>query len=146
MLITPSNSQPIQLIIKPIINHNETKVVCVKVNDIRPKYQDLQEWMLDPNNVYIGRRGIVFISRVRYPPKDSIWCNPFKIQGSLTREQVIDQYRYYIINKIRNQEITLDQLQTLRGKNLGCWCKERGQNISCHGDVLVELLNNGVTF
>ena len=41
-------------------------VVNVKVNCIRPKYNNLEEWMTDPNNVYIGRKGIVFINSERF--------------------------------------------------------------------------------
>ena len=41
-----------------------SSVVNVKVAHIRPKYNDLEEWTKDPNNVYIGRAGIVFINGV----------------------------------------------------------------------------------
>lgn len=127
----------------PIVE-GETKVVCVKVNDIRPKYNDLGEWMEDPNNVYIARKGVVFITRngtkTRFPERDSIWANPYKIGGTVTRENVIELYRNHIINKIRTGEISRTELEKLRGKNLGCWCKEKGLNIQCHGDVLLELL------
>jgi len=123
----------------------QTNVICVKVKDIRPKYKDLKQWAEDPNNVYIGRRGVVFITdetgtKVRYPSHDSIWANPFKIEGITTRETSIQQYRNYILNKLQNGEISIDELEKLRGKTLGCWCKEGGQDIPCHGDVLVELL------
>jgi len=59
---------------------NETRVVNVKVAHIRPKYNNLAEWMADPNNVYIGRRGIVFIDKVRFPKENSAFANPFKIK------------------------------------------------------------------
>ena len=39
----------------------KTVVVNVKVSNIRPKYKHLKEWIQDSNNVYIGRKGIVFI-------------------------------------------------------------------------------------
>lgn len=127
-----------------IVTAKDTRVVCVKVNDIRPKYNDLGEWMDDPNNVYIARKGVVFITRngikSRYPEKDSIWANPYKIGGTVNRENVVELYRNHIINKIRSGEISCDQLEELRGKNLGCWCKEKGQDIQCHGDILLELL------
>jgi Domain of unknown function (DUF4326) len=111
--------------------------VCnVKVAHIRPQYQNLKEWCEDPNNVYIGRRGIVFIDKVRYPTKDSIYANPYKVSKTLTREDVIRMYRDYIIKKISSGEI---DIEALRGKNLGCWCKPE----ACHGDVLIELLESG---
>ena len=78
-----------------------------------------------PYNVYIGR-----------PSK---WGNPFSHRsGTLaefrvsTREEAITKYRAWIIQQPR----LLEQLPELRGKILGCWCAPK----SCHGDVLVELL------
>jgi hypothetical protein len=44
-----------------------TTVVCVKVDFIRPEYKNLEEWMRNPNNVYIGRSGVVFINGERFP-------------------------------------------------------------------------------
>ena len=119
-----------------------TEVANVKVACIRPKYQNLKVWMEDPNNVYIGRRGIVFIDGVRYPPKDSIFANPFKVGKNGDREEVIAKYREYIIDKIESGEIPLEEVENLEGKTLGCWChdiKEKGP--PCHGDVLVEILS-----
>jgi hypothetical protein len=60
------------------------------------------------------------------------WGNPFVIGRDGTRSEVIEKYRNYIL---KNQEL-LDSLDELKGKVLGCWCKPK----SCHGDVLVELL------
>jgi hypothetical protein len=42
-------------------------VVNCKVQYIRPKYNNLKEWMNDPNNIYIGRGGVVFIDKKRFP-------------------------------------------------------------------------------
>ena len=108
-------------------------VVNVKVKYIRPKYDNLRDWTEDPNNVYIGRGKIVFIDGVRYPPKASIWANPFK-KGS--REVVCNQYREYLRGQIKNGDITEEDLLSLKGKNLGCWCKPE----QCHGDIIVEFL------
>lgn len=126
------------------------QVVSVKVNDIRPKYNNLYEWMNDPQNVYIGRRGVVFIdgilnseSKIRYPLVDSIWANPFKITDRCTREQCISLYRNYILEKIRNGDITRDDILNLKGKTLGCWCKTKtAPHTPCHGDVLINIINS----
>jgi hypothetical protein len=115
--------------------HKQTTVVNVKVSNIRPQYKNLEEWMSDSNNVYIGRRCIVFIDGKRFPSVDSPWCNPFKITDSCNREKVIKLYKKYITKKISSGELDIEEL---RGKNLGCWCKPN----LCHGDVLVELLQN----
>ena len=52
----------------------------VKVKNIRPNYDRLQDWMLNPNREYIGRCGVVFINKERYPKKLSQWANPFKVK------------------------------------------------------------------
>jgi hypothetical protein len=75
----------------------------------------------DKYDVYIGR-----------PSK---WGNPFKVGRDGTREEVIEKYREWI----KTQPELLAQLGELRGKILGCWCKPK----ACHGDVLVELIENG---
>lgn len=36
-------------------------VVNVKVTYIRPSFMNLEEWCKDANNVYIGRKGVVFV-------------------------------------------------------------------------------------
>jgi hypothetical protein len=110
-----------------------TRVVCVKVKDTRPEYQNLREWMANENNVYIGRRGVVFIDGKRFPLVDSMWANPFK-HGS--RQEVVERYTKHITEKLRNGDITVDQVMSLKGKTLGCWCKPK----PCHGDVLVDLI------
>ena len=113
-----------------------TRVVCVKVKSIRPQYSNLKEWMDDPQNVYIGRGGVVFIDNMRFPKEDSIWANPYKIGKDGTREEVIAKYRNHINDSIKKKKITKEQLCDLRGRTLGCWCKPD----ACHGDILVELI------
>jgi len=108
-------------------------VVNVKVKYIRPKYDNLKEWMEDSQNVYIGRRGIVFIDKERFPKIDSPFANPFKIEKDGTREEVIKKYREYILKKFTVDEIRFK----LEGKKLGCWCHPE----SCHGDVLLQIIN-----
>jgi len=117
----------------------ETKVINVRVANIRPQYNNLKEWMKDTNNVYIGRGGILVIDNVRFPKENSIWANPYKIDDSngITRDNVIEKYRTYIIQKIENNDVLKQKLLQMKGKTLGCWCKPE----ACHGDVLVELID-----
>lgn len=114
-------------------------VVNVKVKYIRPKYNNLEEWMSDRNNVYIGRSGVVFINSIRFPKANSVWSNPFKIGRDGNRDDVILKYETYIKQKIENKEVDLGEI---RGKILGCWCKEPNNDIACHGDVLLKLLKD----
>lgn len=117
-------------------DNNKMDVVNVKVAYIRPKYNTLKDWMDDPNNVYIGRAGIVFVDGVRFPKSASIFANPFKI-GKLTRDEVLIEYERYIRQKLLEDAHYAEELLKLRGKHLGCWCKPE----PCHGDILIKILN-----
>jgi hypothetical protein len=112
------------------------KVVNVKVNNLRPKYNNLKEWCQDCNNVYIGRKGIVPINNTRFPYESSIWANPFKITKEMSREECIEKYEQYIRKKIIDEDLQ-EELLKLKGKNLGCWCKPE----ACHGDILLKLIS-----
>ena len=79
----------------------------------------------EPYDVYIGRSS---------NPKD-IWGNPFVIGRDGNRDQVIEKYRQYLLT---NHALRA-RIEELRGKVLGCWCKP---NNACHGDVIVEFLEN----
>jgi len=83
--------------------------------------------MKEKYDVYIGRPGK--------------WGNPFTHKDGTraqfkvsTRQEAVEKYREYILE---NKEL-MNSLEELKGKVLGCWCKPQ----ACHGDVLVELLEN----
>lgn len=95
----------------------------------------------DPNIVYIGRSQFT----------STHFGNPFTHNSKKglayiilpTRELAIAAYKEWLegtswtnIEQRRRQWI-LDNLHTLKGKKLGCFCKP----LSCHGDILIELLN-----
>ena len=112
-------------------------VVNVKVAHIRPAYQNLAVWMQDPRNVYIGRRGVVFIDGRRFPAADSVFANPFKIgKGHGTREAVVKAFEAHFRARLQAEPGLVAALQGLRGKRLGCWCAPA----ACHGHVLTKLL------
>lgn len=115
-----------------------TSVVNVRVDSIRPLgYDTLKTWIADrTKNVYIGRAGVVFVDGVRFPLTASLFANPFKIGKDGTREEVLTKYREYMTARLEDSDELVDQLLTLRGKNLGCWCAPE----PCHGNVLVELM------
>lgn len=82
----------------------------------------------EPFDIYIGR--------------PSLWGNCFSFkEGTLakfkvaTREESIEKYRQWILT----QGHLLVRIGELKGKVLGCWCKPA----ACHGDVLVDLIENG---
>jgi hypothetical protein len=70
-----------------------------------------------------------------YIGRPSKWGNPFFLDSEDSREEVIQKYRNWIVT----QEHLMSDLKNLRGKRLGCWCAPK----ACHGDVLVELINDG---
>jgi hypothetical protein len=107
-------------------------VVNVRVQYIRPQYANLREWMADRQNVYIGRPGIVFLQGERFPKRGSVFANPFKGAGALER------YERYIHRRLACEPTLVNELRSLRGKRLGCWCHPA----PCHGDVLRKLLDD----
>jgi len=58
--------------------------------------------------------------------------NPFTIGKDGTREEVVEKYREWI----KTQHHLMNSLNELKDKVLGCFCHPK----SCHGDVLIELI------
>lgn len=112
-------------------------VVNCKVKYIRPRFNDLKEWMDDPDNIYIGRAEIVFIDGRRFPKSSSNFANPFKIGKDGTRDEVIQKYKNYITEKIKTNNSLKLELVNMKNKNLGCWCAPE----RCHGYVLLDLID-----
>ena len=82
-------------------------------------------------DVYIGRR----LCMGGWNLPQSEWANPFTVKECGGDASVaVAKYRMYILE----QPDLLEKVHTLRGKTLGCWCKNRPDD-PCHGDVLVEL-------
>lgn len=95
-------------------------------------YADLQQWLKDPNHVYIGR------DMTHYVPgaKASKWANPFTIK-KYGIDKCLEMYHQYLLN---NPQL-LSSLNELRGKVLGCWCVEP-DNYKCHGLILKKLIDD----
>ena len=74
----------------------------------------------------------IYMGRAMPGYKGSAFANPFHIGKDGTRSEVIAKYKVWLLG----QPELLAQLELLRGKRLGCWCKPR----ECHVDILVELL------
>jgi hypothetical protein len=43
---------------------------------------------------------------------------------------------------LTNKEL-INQIKELKGKDLGCWCKNKGDEY-CHGDLLLKLANSDI--
>lgn len=76
-----------------------------------------------------------------YIGRPSEWGNPYSHKPGTaaqflvnTREEAIEEYRKHLIRQLRSGEVTIQQLQELSGKTLGCWCHPK----ACHGDILAK--------
>ena len=118
-----------------------TRVINVKVANLRPSFNTLKEWVeANPtNHVYIGRPGVVFVDGVRYPPANhpssKLFSNPFKIAASSSRDQVVENFRKYALERMKIDAEFRKGVFGLKGKVLGCWCAP----LKCHGDILKEI-------
>ena len=63
------------------------------------------------------------------------WGNQFKMGKRYdgTRDEVCEKYAAWLLQ----QRHLLDELSSLRGRALGCWCAPK----RCHADTLAGLLN-----
>lgn len=83
--------------------------MCTVVNKYKEEY-----------DVYIGR--------------GSKWGNPFVIGKDGTREEVIEKYRLWLWEQIKDGHILKEDLLKLDNQRLGCFCKPQ----ACHGDVIAR--------
>lgn len=96
---------------------SETKVIHIRNKNKYP----------EEKLVYIGR-----------PSK---YENPFKLQNKyddFEREVVVEKFRKLFYDKIESNSTFLNDILSLRGKILYCYCKPK----QCHGDIIIEFLNN----
>ena len=63
------------------------------------------------------------------------WGNPFRIADGASREQVVARYRVELWRRIRAGEVSLEELASLHGKTLACWCWPARP---CHAEVLAR--------
>jgi len=122
---------------------NITKTMCIKVENLRKNgYSSLEEWLKNPNNVYVGRRGRIFITEEKegvktrrlfhYP--QSKFANPYKVDKQNPVENCIHQYILHLLANIQ----LYSEIKELKGKTLGCFCN---QNNPCHAKVLADIAN-----
>ena len=84
----------------------------------------------EPYDIYIGRAG---------KGRDGYYGNPFRIvdgQRGTTKEQ----FTKYFNERIQNDPVFKEKVLQMKGKILGCFCKQEHKEFWCHGDVYVEYL------
>ena len=73
--------------------------------------------------------GAVYIGR------PSEWGNPFMIDPHRTREEAVNLYLEYVMERPE----LMERIKTeLKGKDLVCFCSPK----ICHGDILLAIANN----
>lgn len=113
---------------------SKTTIVNVHVGNLRPEYENLMEWLQDPDHIYIGRDMSFYVDGA-FPSK---WCNPYKIAkpgrknaNCASLDESLKRYEQHVRDNL------IQDIDELRGKILGCWCKPD----RCHGDILIKILN-----
>lgn len=86
-------------------------------------------WKMPPNTVTVARPGK--------------FGNPFHLDSYEDRETCVRVFRSWLAGDMPNllpeaRFRVLRNLESLRGKNLACWCPPGSP---CHADVLLELAN-----
>lgn len=110
---------------------SSTKLICIKSKNLRTLgFNSLEEWLEDPNHIYIGR-----LCQYVKGTHSSKWRNPFSV-SKYGRDECLRKYKDYI----RSNKELMGSLSELKGKILGCWCHPE----KCHGDILIELLNESL--
>lgn len=102
------------LLIPKLYNMCTTTVVNLKIQ----KY-----------DVYIGREG---------KGQDGYFGNPILLSNLAARGSTLEQYKVYFQNRLINDVEFKRRILELKGKVLGCFCKP----YPCHGDIIIEYLNN----
>lgn len=74
--------------------------------------------------------------------RGSLLGNPYVIGVDGTREQVIERYKEWFKFLLKSK-VFRDELAKLKGKKLGCFCKQPDKEIACHGDTIANYLDNG---
>ena len=76
--------------------------------------------------VYVGR---AWAGRAASP-----WGNPFRGDGA------VEKYRRWIEQRPELIAKLSDELERQGVDALGCWCKRPDRVVSCHADVLAEMI------
>ncbi|KAL3856455.1 hypothetical protein ACJMK2_011212 [Sinanodonta woodiana] len=106
----------------------ETQVVNIRAFNLKKMgYSNLEEWVADPNHIYIGR-GNPYVKGAF----QSKWANPFTVK-KYSRDECIKLYEQHITS----DRHLMAALHELKGKTLGCWCHPE----PCHGHILQRLIS-----
>ena len=77
-----------------------------------------------------------------YGGRPSIYSNPFKIGRDGDRNDVCDKYDVYFQDRIKKDLKFRAAVLKLKGKMVGCYCKEPDKDIRCHLDTIKKWLDS----
>ena len=109
-------------------------VISVRKKELNKKgYKDFQDWIKNPNHIYIGRNMNFYVPGTF----KSKWSNPYTVK-KYGLDKCLELYEKYICSKPE----LMNSLHELENKVLGCWCHDNTTigKIVCHGDILIKLL------
>jgi hypothetical protein len=105
-------------------------------------------WLASPHRVQLSRK-----AGAKLPPntvvvaRPSKWGNPFKVTPERSQILAVGAFQTWLTVEgvtagiPERKQWMLENLSSLRGKNLACWCKP---GTACHADVLLRLANNRI--
>lgn len=118
--------------------------VCVKAAALRPRYDNLAEFLADPKNVLVCRRGRVWITKAGektvFVWRDSPFANPFRVgdgPGQYSLSESLRLYKQHLHQLLQSPEVRAAFLQLAAVERIGCFC-DIGHR--CHRDIIVETL------
>lgn len=82
-----------------------------------------------------------------YVGRGSKWGNPWIVDPDKATNPATNQYRDTAEECVRLYRVLMgygyeEELATLAGKNLACWCS---LDQSCHADVLLDIVNGSAS-
>lgn len=115
-----------------MIKSEETKIQNVRKAELNKiGYLDLENWLLEPNHVYVGRNLSFYVKGAI----KSKWCNPYKVSKNIDLNTCLIMYEKHLIELLKNEQ-NLAEFLLLKGKILGCWCYPE----PCHADIIIKKL------
>ena len=110
------------------------RIVSLKTDALQARNLSLSTWLKKENAVYITSQA----KKYGNATEDSPWM-PSRLSYRLyckeiSQEEFNNQYEAYIRREM------WDQLKSLDGMELGCWCIEpESEHSQCHGKIIIKL-------
>ena len=97
----------------------------------------------DKYDVYIGRAGRGLDGYFGNPHSTGgVYC--FFCKSHHDRKSAIELFKKEFYIRIEKDKEFREKVLSLRGKRLGCFCKQPKYEVACHGDIYVEWLEKNL--